>query len=196
MQDADRQEFSRGLEELFAAFDKPFTRAKDDAFWKALRDLSLVEFGRCCARLVHDLSDGEARRSLGVSDIWAARRKMRALAPEKPHDDGWRGDGWDLTANRRLLQHIRGLSPEALRSLGEPPSYMAMKAGPAELRIRGLDRNNLDASPAFVTHVGLLTAFKNAWARDMREEPDATAERQRVTWDQCMARALEEIRAQ
>ena len=82
MQASDRAEFETILEELFAAFDKPLTDAKREAFWKGLQRMTLVEFARCRDLLLEELSDGEPRRTFAVSDVWAARHRLRARSAQ------------------------------------------------------------------------------------------------------------------
>ena len=104
MQAEDRGVFEKALTELFGALDKPLTEAKREAFWKGLNQMSLVEFHRCCDYLIDQLSEHEAPRTFSVSDIWSAKRAMRAPAPE-PHLEPVM-DPWGIAANKHLLAHL------------------------------------------------------------------------------------------
>lgn len=181
MEGTDRVDFERLLAELFGALDKPLTEAKREGFWKGLVRMSLVEFARCRDQLLSELQEAGAPKSFGVSDVWAAKRRLRAppvlFEHEKPKDD-WKGDHWDIAANRHLLAYLLGH-----RIPGRGPSYAAMR-DPTRL-----EDKILDASPEFVANVKTLVAYKNAWAQDMRDEVAPSLEFQRKCWDECMERA-------
>lgn len=123
MLEADRAEFDRILGELFAAIDKPLGESQRSAFWKGLQTMGLIELARCRDLLIEELRDGEIPRRFGLPDIWAAKRRLRAAAPVKPIDDGFRGDHWDVAANNHLMAVV-------LRSLAVKRCY-----NPEETRI-------------------------------------------------------------
>lgn len=192
MQESDRSEFEKCLAEIFAAIDKPLGEAQREAFWRGLRQMSLVEFSRCRDKILADLAEGETPRKFGVSDIWVVKGKLRAALPMHHTDDGWRGDDWLAAANGHLLGYIRKqLAADSMR-YGAGPSYGAM-TDPARKA-----NKTLDAAPDFVRNVNTLVKFKNLWADQMRLS--ATADgvpitEQREVWAECMKRAEAEISA-
>lgn len=190
MVEADREEFNGILAEIFAAIDKPLGEAQRNAFWKGLRQMSLIEFSRCRDKIVADLADGETPRKFGVSDIWVAKSKLRAAAPIMPPDDGWRGDDWLAAANQHLLKYIRSQLAADSKRYGRGPSYEAMR-DPARLADKVLD-----ASSEHTRNVSTLVRFKNLWADQMRlsatKDGVPIAEQQEV-WRECMKRAEAEI---
>lgn len=188
MLEADRPEFERMLREIFGALDKPLTEHQRAAFWKGLQRMSLPEFERCRDLILRDLEDGEPVRRFGVAEVWAARKQLRAAAPDKPPTDPWPGDRWDEAANTHLLAHITRSLHANPRCYGRPASYLGMKTTRTK---------NADASPEFVRNVQTLVGYKNRWAAQMRASDSGEGvpvEEQREVWDECMRRAEEEIR--
>lgn len=192
MRPEDRPAFEISLSELFAAIDKPLGEAQRNAFWKGLAQMSLIEFSRCRDKIIADLVDGETPRKFGVSDIWVANGKLRAAAPMKPRDDGWRGDDWDAAANMHLMKHVRTRTAGNSQCYGRGASYTALTD------VARVKETNLDASPEFVRNVQTLVRFKNLWAEQMRlsatPEGVPVPEQQEV-WRECMSRAEAEIAA-
>lgn len=120
----DRKAFDTVLAELFGAIDKPLGEATREAFWKGLAKMTLLEFSRCRDLLLDEFSQGEAPRKFGVPDIWAAKKRLRASAPETPKTDDWHGDDWDIAANNHLMAVVmramlakRVYTPEETRTL-------------------------------------------------------------------------------
>lgn len=190
--EADREEFNGILAELFAAIDKPLGEAQRSAFWKGLRQMSLVEFARCRDKIIADLREGETPRKFGVSDIWVAKGKLRAALPMEHTDDGWRGDEWGAAANRHLLKHIRTRQAANAQRYGRGPSYGAMTD------LARMADKTLDASPEFVRNVNTLVKFKNLWADQMRlsaTKDGVPSSEQQEVWTECMKRAEAEIAA-
>ncbi len=190
MQESDRAEFDVILAELFAAIDKPLWDAPRNAFWKGLRQMSLIEFSRCRDKIVADLADAEPPRKFGVSDVWVAKGKLRAAVPIEHKDDGWRGDDWLAAANTHLLKHIRTSLAANAHRYGRGPGYQAMTD------VARTANKTLDASPEFVRNVNTLVKFKNLWADQMRLS--ATSDgvpivEQQEVWAECMKRAEAEI---
>jgi hypothetical protein len=92
MTDGDRPEFERLLSELFAALDKPLYESKREGFWRGLAKMSIVEFTRCRDLVLEELEQVDPPKTFGVSEVWAAKRRLRAKAaavvgasrPEQP----------------------------------------------------------------------------------------------------------------
>lgn len=165
MQENDRAAFEEILAEIFASIDKPLGEAQRSVFWKGLKDLGIVEFARIRDLLVREYRErDEPPRKFTIGDIWAAKRKLRAIAPREPSaSDMWRGDEWDARANQRLLAHV--LKCGFRKQYFDAPQtriLVAHKNQWAEL-FRGL---KFDEVPA---------------------------DEQQQTWDNCMRMALEQI---
>lgn len=191
MLEADRPAFERILRELFGALDKPLTEHQRNAFWKGLSRMSLTEFERCRDHILRELEDGEPPRRFGVDSVWDAKKRLRAAGPDtqqKPRDDGFRGDRWDIAANRHLLRHITGQLAKNSRRY-TPASWQGMKI---------LTTPHADASPEFVRNVQTLVRHKNRWAATVREIDAAnggkgvSVEEQKDIWRECMRAAEEE----
>jgi hypothetical protein len=132
VQDTDRKAFDEILGEIFAAIDKPLGESQRSAFWKALTDLSLLELARIRDHLLREGREHEPPRKFTPGDIWRTRKALRAAAPTKQTDDGWRGDDWDQRANLRLLSRVmraalarRAYGAEQLRSMAAFKNHWA-----------------------------------------------------------------------
>jgi len=190
VQASDRSEFEPILAEIFAAVDKPLGDAQREAFWRGLKQMSLVEFARCRDKILADLKDGETPRRFGVSDIWVTRMKLQAAAPSMPVSDGFAGDHWDEDASMHLRAYVGAQLAANSQRYGRPASYMGMKTSSTK---------NADASPEFTRAVQILVRYKNRWAEQMRSS--ATTDgvpipEQREVWAELMTRAEAEIARQ
>jgi hypothetical protein len=170
--EVDRPRFNTMLAELFAAIDKPLGEAKEGAFWKGLARMSLVDFARVSESLIAGLETREAPKFFTVSDIWAAKRNLRARGPESAPaaSDNWQGDEWDVRANLHLLAYIRATLAANPRIWGEI------------------------LSPEQAAATAVLVLYKNAWAEDMREWcGKVSPEESYRAWHDCMRRAEAQI---
>lgn len=196
MQAADQASFDGMLAELFAALDKPLTEVKRSAFWKGLHNMSLTEFARCRDYLLRGLEDGEARKSFAVSDVWAAKRALRARAPEVPELPASTEppDYWMESANLRLLRHFRA-HWKKLAKYGEGPSYESMrKEEKAPVDHRGPDYG--DASWQYITNIRSVVDAKNTWVREMKDldrGDGVPPEIQKQIWDDYVGAAERKI---
>lgn len=188
MKPAERPEFESQLGVLCAGMDVPCTDERKEAYWRALQEMSLPVFIRTIEFM---LREEDWTRMPKPGQVWASSKRMRSHGPvDAPKDDGFRGDEWDIAANRHLMTHIaRQLRGKPLR-YGRPASAEMM---------RKLDRKvspNADASPEFVANVGLLVEAKREWARNMRAYgTSCPVDIQRQCWDQRMGEAEAEIAA-
>jgi hypothetical protein len=188
MQDTERKAFDEILAEIFAAIDKPLGEAQKAVFWKALRDLGIMEFARIRDLLVQEYRQREEPpRKFTVGDIWTAKRKLRAAAPAESTTPVWTGDVWDIVANQQLHGHIS-------RSMARDPQCYGRGATAHGMKV--LKTPNADASPQFVRAINTLVAFKNQWAQLMRDsavDGGVPGKDQRESWDNCMRMAEEAI---
>jgi hypothetical protein len=145
----DRQAFDTIIAEMFGAIDKPLGEATREAFWKGLQRMSIVELSRCRDQLLDDLQEGERPRTFGVPNVWALKNRLRAIAPEKRADDGWRGDDWDVRANHRLLAYVLKAAVHRRHfDVKQTHVLVAMKHRWAELMRRSADGSTeLDRVP-------------------------------------------------
>lgn len=97
--------------------------------------------------------------------------------PYVPKDPPITMDKWAIAANYHLMAHIRR----------HPKKYAP------DSRYDGA----VQAGPLTKTYTGIVVQFKNAWAEDMRADDKGegvTIAHQKAAWDDCMARADEQIR--
>lgn len=183
MNTEDRSAFDTRLAQVFGAIDKPFSPARADGFWKGLERMSLQQFNRACDQVLRELEAGEAPRTFTVASVWRAYKALRAAAPEQPITRPWQGDVWDERAGLRLLVYIRNQAAAGVHYCC-PRTRM------------GLHPARLEPTPETAQLTAVLVAWKNAWARDCREESPApsreTADR---WWSDCMQRAEVEVAA-
>ena len=182
MLNADRPEFEKHLAVLCAAMDVPCTDERKEGYWLALHSMPLIRFART---IEHMLEKEEWNKIPKPAQIWSASKRMPHEQRFGAKDDGWRGDMWDEAANVNLRDHLTFRLKNQMAFPGKPASYEAMRASDEELRIRGLDKHNLDASPEFLSAVGKLICAKNNWAADMRDlssNGQVPLETQRVVW--------------
>jgi hypothetical protein len=136
---------------------------------------SLPDFMRLCRTIGSDEFDE------GESD-----------KPRLPPPDDFDGDVWTMAANRYLMGHIAKRMSANPKCYGQPASFKALRAKDEDLRLLGLDKHNLDASPEFIQNVHALVAAKNAWADDMRDlavDGGVPVETQKAVWHDWIGRA-------
>jgi hypothetical protein len=179
---ADRPEFEKQLAILCAAMDVPCTEERKEGYWKALHSMPLIRFVRT---IQHMLENESWVKIPKPSQIWDASKRLKSDQHFGAKDDGFRGDMWDIAANVNLRDHLTFRLKNKMALPGTLASYEAMRASDEELRIRGLDKHNLDASPEFLAAVGKLICAKNNWAADMRDlssNDPVPLETQRAVW--------------
>jgi len=189
----DREEFVKRLRVLFAGLDKPLGEAKETAFWIALAQMSLIEFGRCCDFVLEELQDGDKRREYTTrftpGDVWTARRRLRAKVSAAVQEQTgappaqWAGDAWDIRANLALRGYF---DDQTRRGIHYCDSETLEGIRPAH--------TPSDETRALIAP---LLAYKRAWAQDMRElhaeQGFVSADVQRRTFLECMRRADVEV---
>lgn len=188
METKDRAEFDEQMRILCARFDKPCTEDRQTAYFKALAKMPLALFVRVCE---HVIADEERFKLPGPHEFWPLSRELRARAAPKPQEvDKFKGDGWDICANLRLLKHV----VRRLSARGHSQDYG--ETGICPLRW----------SPEFEESTNILVRHKNAWAADMREwnldqetgeiKPGIPPESEQTrTWKLAMEAAEKEITA-
>lgn len=127
-------------------------------------------------------------RSVGTDDFDEGDSGLPKLA----HEDSFKGDAWDMAANRYLMGHIAKLMKKDPKCLGRPASVKLMQAPLKDLQDLGIDQHYLDAHGEFVENVKRLVAAKNAWAVDMRDiavKGEVPPSNQQTIWRDYMKRA-------
>ena len=141
---------------------------------------SLPEFTKLC-------------RMVGDDSVDEGPQRVALPAPSE-----WNGDAWDIESNQRLLKFLTTMLTENSKSLGQViPCRRVMHPKQPDKFLHLLAQ----ASDQQAWSTAVLVGYKQAWARDMREYVDAetgeilppSAYRQK-TWNECMARAMSEIR--
>jgi hypothetical protein len=188
----ERPEFEKHLAVLCAGLDTPCTEDRKQAYWIGLQRMPLSLFARTVNYM---LEEEDWQRIPKPRQIWTSSGRLRAQAPEKPRDDGWRGDAWGEVANRYLMGHINKAMNANPRCYGRPASVQALAADQRTLDVAGLDKHQLDASPEFIERVRRLVEAKNLWAADMRDiavNGEVPVETQQACWHDYLQRAEKE----
>lgn len=176
MNENEEPAYTAILNEMFGALDKPLTQAKRDAMYNSFFNrLSVHQWSRIRDKLLKDLEAGkEIPRSFGPSNIWAIIQSLRSHAPARTTEEEWKGDEWDITANKRLLIYIRWRASRKLHYF-------------------------LDDTTKHKELLEPLIGYKKAWAVDCREYEEEHGEPPPMTtqtswFRSCMQRAEEQIK--
>lgn len=139
---------------------------------------TLPEFTKLCRMVADD-------------DIDEGPQRLALPAPTT-----WQGDAWDIESNQRLWKFLTVTLTARSNALGKvlPCERVLHRRTGEFLHLRS------QASDEQTWSTEVLVGYKKAWAQDMREyaadhdgKLPATEYRQR-TWDECMTRAMTEIR--
>ncbi len=172
---SDRSEFDAQLGMLCAGFNVPLGE-RAQAYWKGLAKMDLSTFSRV---VEHSLGEEGPEKIPTAGACWAISKKLRAVKyppraePEQPQ---WRGDHWDIEANFHLLNRVR-MYP---KRYAPDSRYEGRQAVPG---------------PLTEAYTAIVVRWKKTWAEDMRAEPSPTPAIKKSAWEDCMARADEQIRA-
>jgi len=178
---AQRRELIAQLFGAFGRTPKEHEYAGYEASLKLMPTPSLARVVSTWLEQIGDATDPDDLRVPTAAKLWALRRKLKRLPDPPPLE--LRGapaqaqDGWDLNANTLLLNYLTvGLVQQVIHG---------MKA------TRDAGRY---APPA---HTAVMVKWKNAWARDMREDRELYDGKLdgKIAWTDCMAKAEAEIDA-
>lgn len=136
---------------------------------------SLPDFMRLC-------------RSVGTDEFDEDNSDQLRIAKE----DSFRGDIWDMAANRYLMGHIAKRLAATANFYGKPASVSLLRAPAKDLQDLGIDPHYLDASGQMVTQIIKLVAAKKEWAADMRDlavKGEVPVEQQQAIWRDYISRA-------
>lgn len=162
--------------------------------WKgAIGMLSAEEIRRGMRRIVFGWKGGPPN----LPDFVRLCRTIGDDAPDEgpkpvalPNPNAWNGDKWGEVANTHLLAHIAHQAKAGVH-------YAAGRD-----RTAGHLGNGWKPTRETAEMTAMLVAYKNAWARDMREWAVdretgevviPSAAEQKRAWDDCMSRAEAEI---
>jgi hypothetical protein len=104
--------------------------------------------------------------------------------PRLPNPGNWAGDEWDIASNQHLLGYITRQAKEGVHYCSDEIRFGRRLASLPDDETREL--------------TGALVKFKNAWARDCRDQireagEIPSPETQKSWWTECMRLAEEEI---
>jgi hypothetical protein len=175
----EKPRFHELLSALFGAHGKPLSEGMISGYWKGLNKMSLQQFEACCDKAIERLSFAERGQSKTptVAELWDIKRGFLGRPPVTiEHEDVWLGDDWDAAANQLLMHYIS----KSDASRYAPDSYY--------------DGRKLVTGPETKRLTEILVKWKNAWARDQREDQAMGRKLDgRKLWVECMANAEGEI---
>lgn len=104
MQTSDREQFDLYLEKLYAGFNMPVSKARQDAYFDGLAKMPLSRFMRCVDAA---LGEDGPERIPSVTQLWGIYRKIKTSLDPKPEPKP-ESDPDHLTyfANRLLWKHV------------------------------------------------------------------------------------------
>lgn len=178
MLSTDREQFDVQLAMLCAGFNVPIGE-RSNAYWTGLAKMELATFARVVA---HSLGESGPEKIPTPGQCWKISKELRIQrhVPREPSAPKFAGDRWDIAANRHLLEQVRRHPKRYAPDTSYDPKLRQVVPGP-------LTR----AYTAIVVH------WKNAWVEDMRADDKGegvSIEAQQRAWEDCMARADEQIR--
>lgn len=178
MLSTDRAEFDAQLITLCAGYNIPVGE-RSSAYWLGLQKMELVTFARV---VIECLGPDGPEKFPTVGVCWQIAKKLRAMRyppraaePKKPQ---WQGNQWDEDANFNLRIHLRNHPHKYAPDV----TYDHVK-------------HEVVAGPLTRAYTAILVRWKKTWAEDMRAETNPSGETKRESWEECMGRADEEIRA-
>lgn len=183
---ADEQVRRSLIGQIFAADrGKKCSEESMASYLLAVRRMETPRLARVVERLLDgfERGDSEVYRVPQPGTLWRIAKELRlgVTRPAPPLElhgaPEQKVDGWALNANTLLLNYV---------TLG-----LVQQSAYAQKASRNAGRY---APPA---HTAILVKWKNAWARDMREDRDLYEGKLdgKQSWAECMARAEAEIDA-
>lgn len=179
---ADDQETRAGLiRKLFGAANRTPSHDIIDGYLTTLKRMETASLARLVERILEDLekaADSEPFRVPTAKELWVIRRGHTRLpsAPAAPELSPWKGDGWDVNANMLLLAYVT-----------------AAHTGRAA-RMAPDSANPSNPGPLTRARTAVFVKWKDAWARDMREDREAGGTLDgKASWIACMASAEAEL---
>lgn len=177
------------IAQLFGAFGRTPTEANYSGYEAGLKLMNTQTLARVISTWLERLSEATAPEELRVptaGKLWEIRRKLRKLPDPRPLElappPGSDLDGWDQNANQLLLQYLLDAhAPKRVTRYSPDSRY------DAKLR-------HVVVGPQTTERTAILVKFKNAWARDMREDrADGGKLEGKKHWVDCMALAEAEL---
>jgi len=186
MNQTERPQFLKSLAALFGAHGKTPGDGVISGYWKGLEKMSLMQFERCVEKAIEKLAHAERGVSKipTVSELWDISRGIRSY--ERPvaqmGEPQWKGDEWDTTANLLLLAYFDQKKDRRLMDRYAPDSPYCST------------RRHIVVGPLTKSHTAIMVKWKDAWARDMREDRAAGGTMDgKVAWFDCMSLAEVEL---
>lgn len=140
MRSDEAEEFKKSMKRLCAVLGRRFDESLCDAYWSALRNVSLDQFRAKCALLIEQAT---TETKFPRPGYFKPQAPLPVISQEP--NDGFKGDRWDVASNHLLIAYIRGQLSRDARKWGDPNSPQQARA------------------------TGLLVKHKKAWAALMRD---------------------------
>lgn len=188
MVEADRVAFQGMLAALFGAHNRTVWDGAASGYWKGLSKMSLMQFERCVEKALEKLAHAERGVSKipTVAELWDISRGIRSYErPVTTDEPKWLGDDWDTAANLILLGYFDRQKEHGRMERYAPDSPYSAKA------------HHVVVGPLTKERTAIMVKWKNAWARDMREDRalyDGKLDGKKA-WADCMALAEKELDA-
>ena len=181
---AEIDDRKRLIASLFGAANKHCDEARMDGYLDALKRMDTPRLMRAVEHIlagIEDLPEHEDYTPPSAGGIWKALKRMRALPPPielKANEPKFLV--FDTNANQLLMAYI-----------------WAAHAGKGVTRYAPDSPSPREPGPLTRECTAILVKWKNAWARDMREDRELYDGKLdgKTTWLQCMASAEAEIDA-
>jgi hypothetical protein len=181
---ADLDDRKALIQRLFGAANKHADEPRMDGYLESLRLMDTPRLLRVVDKIlagIAELTEPENYKPPTAGQIWKVARSMRRLPDPRPLEltppPAAAMDGWEQNANLLLMQYL-----------------WAAHAGKGVTRYAPDSPNPARPGPQTIERTAILVKFKNAWARDMREDREEGGKLDGKThWIDCMALAEAEL---
>lgn len=174
------------------------------AYLLAVRKMDTPRLARVVERLLDgfERGDSEVYRVPQPGTLWRLAKELRlgvtraAPPPLELHGvPEQKQDAWDTAANLLLLGYVTDGWPAKVRGMRGVPMRDAGRYAPDSPY--DAQKRCVSIGPVTKERTAILVKWKNAWARDMREDRDLYEGKLdgKQSWAECMARAEGEIDA-
>ena len=177
------------IAQLFGAFGRTPTEANYSGYEAGLKLMNTQTLARVVSTWLEKIAEATSPEELRVptaGKLWEIRRKLRKLPDPRPLElappPGAEQDGWDRNANTLLMLYLwQKHAPKGVTRYS-PDSHYDDKT------------RQVVAGPQTAERSAILVKFKNAWARDMREDREEHGKLDgKQHWADCMALAEAEL---
>lgn len=186
MIESEKPRFLELMNSLFGAHNRTVWDGAIAGYWMGLSKMSLMQFERCVEKAVEKLQHAERGVSKipTVGELWDISRGIRNYErPVTTDDSKWLGDDWDTAANLILLGYFDRQKDHGRMARYAPDSPFSDKS------------HHVVVGPLTKERTAVMVKWKNAWARDMREDRQLYDGKLdgKMAWADCMALAEKEL---